>query len=830
MHPAKFMGQTALASAPVMSDAERLSRLEALGNALSDKRREAVDARKASGIEEVWLACEEAYVGIDDANRHEFKAARWAKPMSMSGSPTEKSGPVDATRSTAFVRLTARYVDHAGAKLGEILLPIDDKAFSFEATPVADPVLPVPGAVDPNAAPVAPMAPVAQFGAPSPQAIAAMPQPGALAANPADQQQDAASAAAKRAEQRVYDWMTEAKYPAECRKVIHDAARIGVGVLKGPFPDVQENRAAKRINGGIALEIVQKVVPSVRWVDPWNVFPDDACGEDIHNGDFVWERDFLSKKSLAKLAEQEAIGYLPEQIKAVLEEGPGKCYSDGTNPAERRDKDKKRFEVWYYYGIVDRADMEAVNADALKGLDEDTESVHAIVTMVNDRVIRAVLHPLESGKFPYRVMGWSRRAGHWAGIGVGEQMSVAQRSVNAATRAMFNNAGIASGVQVVIDQSLITPADNKWVITPNKIWYTLSGQTADVTKAFQVLTIPSLQADLSAIIQYGMRLAEESTGIPLVTQGQAGPTTPQTFGQAELQDNNAHTWLRSIGYRFDDDITEPLVQDFYEWLLLDPEVPDDEKGDFRINAQGSVAMVERAIQEQFWFGVLSAVGNPAFMLDPSKVMAQLLKAKRINPKDAQYSEAEQAKMRGQPPAPPVQVMVKQVEGQNKLQQIAAQAQADAQVAAVEAEHEQQLMMQGGIAPHQASAIAQIEREKIRANASAVIQQSRADAELARADKEQEIAQQNAAYDLEKLRLLNQQALIQMAEKRNITLEQAKAELAKVSMQEETKRQLGAAELQLAASQGNADRAVDLHKHHNPAPSLVRDEVSTESTP
>lgn len=44
------------------------------------------------------------------------------------------------------------------------------------------------------------------------------------------------------------------------------------------------------------------------------------------------------------------------------------------------------------------------------------------------------------------------------------------------------------------------------------------------------------------------------------------------------------------------------------------------------------------------------------------------------------------------------------------------------------------------------------------------------------------------------------------------------------------RELAATEVQLAASEGDKDRAIDLHKHHNPPPSLVRDEVSTEKTP
>jgi hypothetical protein len=50
------------------------------------------------------------------------------------------------------------------------------------------------------------------------------------------------------------------------------------------------------------------------------------------------------------------------------------------------------------------------------------------------------------------------------------------------------------------------------------------------------------------------------------------------------------------------------------------------------------------------------------------------------------------------------------------------------------------------------------------------------------------------------------------------------------MQEQTKRELASLETQLAQSEGDKDRAIDLHKHHNPPPSLQRDQMSTPNTP
>lgn len=839
MHPQKFLRRDSASAKPALSAAERAERLEELGRIIAERREEAVEARKASGIESLWLACEEAYLGIDDMNRHEFADAKWSKPTSMTGPLTSVSVVRDDTRSNAFVRLTSRYVDQGSAKLGEILLPIDDKAFSFSATPAPDLVKQLEDlspAIDemtgqqamrpthPEEQQAAGVAQPAQPGQASPAPMVPM-----TAADMAQAAIDKAAEAAEKAEKRIYDWMVESHYAAETRKVVKDAARLGAGILKGPFPDKKESRALTRVEGGVALQMERKLMPAVCWKDPWNFFPADGCGENIHDGDYVFERDFLSERKLKKLKDDET--YLPDQINKVIEEGPGKIYLEGANPNDR--KNKKRYEVWYYYGTLKREEIELAIADQshLDDLPEDQDEVFAIVSMVNDTVVKAILNPLDSGRFPYRVMSWSRRAGHWAGVGIAEQMATPQRMCNASTRALLNNAGLSAGPQIIIDQLGIVPADGSWKLTPNKIWYKTQESTAqDVREAFFAILIPSVQKEMMAIIEYAMRLAEEATGIPLVVQGQDGQTTPQTFGQAELQNTNAHTWLRSVGYSFDDQITDPLVNDYYEWLLLDPSVPDDEKGDFQINAHGSAAMVERAIQEQVFLSLLQASENPAFDLDPGKTMAEYLKAKRIDPRKVQLTDEQKKQREQQPPQPPIQVAVEQIKGQNAMQLQQAKTQGELQKIAAEAQQEQQALQTGGASPHQASAMARIEQEKIRAESAAQIQASRADAELARAEKEREIAQQNGEYKLQEMELQRQLALLQYANEQKLSLDQVKAQLAKSAMDNETKRQLAGAELELAANEGDKDRAIDLHKHHNPAPSLVRDEVSTPNTP
>jgi len=795
------------------------SLLAAIGVQIAQKREEAKGARGSSGIESTWRECEEAYLGIDDANRHEFSDAKWAKPMSMDGPVTTgRRNKGGENRSTVYLRLTSRYVDAGVAKLGEILLPADDKAFSFSEMPVPELLAakeddsqvlhsglgvpltrpPAPGEAPPAAAPLPGQPPGSA--APPPGASPALPgqPPGQTAgqlAPPAGQAPgqppppaspprvpltvkdfaiekiEMARKRAKAAETRIADWMVETQYRAEIRKVIADAARIGVGILKAPTPRSKRVMAITEAkDGGVDLEIKEKIIPAGVWVDPWNIFPDPACGENIHDGDFVFERDFMSARQVRGL--KKLPGYIADQIDKVMEEGPDKANSE-SGSSNSGGKNKGRYTVWYFYGQLTRDEMQAIDQAAGNPSSDDNapgDEAHVIVTLINDSVVRATINPLDSGSFPYHSMPWQRRAQHWAGVGVAEQMRTPQKVTNAALRALLNNAGKSAGSQFVIDMAAIRPADGLWTITPDKIWEKTNDGPADVRQAFMAIQIPNVTQQLMEIITLGERFAEETTSIPLIAQGQSGATTPDTFGAAQLQNNNANQLLRSIGYAFDDYITEPVVRQFYEWLLLDPDVPDEEKGEFQIDAHGSAALVERAIQDQSIAQMGAMAANPLYGIDPKKWARLFLKSKKLSPDEVMYSEEEQAKLDAAPPPEAPAVTVAKIAADTQLKLGVMQQQADQQTAAEEQKiADMTHILEGGKA--------QIEQQRVHG----------------------ELTLKAHQIDME-----HQRALMEYANRMKISLDQAKAALAKTAMQLQTERDLNA-----------ANNAHEMRKHRTP---------------
>lgn len=620
---------------------ERDDTLKALGERIARLRDEAVQARRESGIEQTWLECEEAYLGIDDENRGEFAGARWAKPMNMEG-PLRKENSSDGVKATAFIKLTARYVDAGSAKVCEIALPVDGKPFTLKATPVPE------------------MAAAAEDNTPAEQVTGeAMPGPDGQPVKVKDLAKFKIEQAEKEAEKsatRIYDWMVEYKHNAEMRKVIFDGSRIGTGIIKGPIPETSSATAVRRTPAGVAVERVEKIKPVARWVDPWRFFPAPGCGEDIHKGGHAFEVDPMLVGELLALGRDAGASFNPEAIDTVIGQGPGKCNLDdyGAPKQDAQQAKGKLFEVWHFHGMIPRAAFEAANEEQASDLDQQKDQVAAIVTIVNDVVIRAVLQPLESARLPYHVFTWRRRAGSWAGVGVGEQVRTPQRIVNAAWRRLLNNAGQSSGSQVVMDAGAVEPANKSWVITPDKLWWLRKDSGIDdVRKAFAAFQWPNTTAQILTIIEAGYRMAEEHTSIPLITQGQSGDTTPDTFGGQQLQDNNANQLLRDVGFGLNDQITTPLVDQFYEWLLLDTEVPDDEKGDYQVDTSGALAIIEKALQDQTIMAMGGMVANPAFKIDPAKWFENWARSKRMNPKDFQYTDADWERIEAQPkPAAP----------------------------------------------------------------------------------------------------------------------------------------------------------------------------------
>lgn len=633
-------------------EAARIEKLEAFAKVLAEKRKEAVNFKQQSGIERDMIEDEEAYEGIDDANREDMATLKGATKDSPL---TTRTPAKTATKSNIFVNITQTYVDMAAASVADMLLPTDDMPFAVKPDPQPD----IDDAVDDQTVLTGPNGQQTTIG----QAAQMMLKE--------------AEDSAKKAETQIWDWLTDAKWHAEVRKLICEAAKTGTAILKGPFPIKQKKKRIDRAtDGAIAITMVEKTIPSSKEISAKNFFPDPACGENIHNGSYTWERDTITARGLRDLKGMQYQDgtpmYLDSQIDKVLEEGPAKKYETGGKP-EAGKAEKEEFEIWYFHGTASDEAMQAAGCTCKPGA-----AIPCIVTMVNERVIKATLSTMDSGAFPYDVLRWQRIAGTWVGKSEGRKIRAPQRMLNGAVRNMMDNGGLSSGPQIVIDTEVIVPADGKWEITPRKVWKKIAGVIAQkVEDAITSIEIKSMQQELEAIVRLAIEFADKCATMPLQQQGQQGVTQETAEGRRLLQ-NNASVQKRALAKIFDDDITEPHIDRYYEWLLLygtDPSM----KREFVIDARGSTALFERDAENMAVAQLAPIVKDPAFGLDPKRWIKEFLKSNKLSPDRFEYTPAElkqiQAATAKQPQDKSIEVAQIKEEGETKRLQTELAAEA-----------------------------------------------------------------------------------------------------------------------------------------------------------
>lgn len=643
------------------------ARKAALAAIVARRKTEAVNARQASGIEQIWREDEDQYNGFDSLNPPVKNPA--GIPIQQTGATPRKG------RSTVFLNITQPKTDAAEARVCEMLLPVDDKPWAIGPTPVPELLDAVDGQDD------------------TPVTLADGAQvPARLVAQTV---MDKAQTAADEHGKWIEDHFIEGKVYAELRKVIKGAARVGTGILKGPTPVMRTDKRWRTVDGITVLEMVERIAPTSKEVSPWDFFPAPDCGDCIHDGSYVFERDYMTARQLRKLAADPS--YDRAGVLEAVKDGPRKAAradrrDDRDYPGEVNVNDSDVFEVWYYHGDVPVEDLQALGLDDLP---EGLTHVAAIVTTVNDRIIKAALNPLDTGDFPYDVFAWEPMPGQPWGRGVPRKMAVAQRMLNAATRAMLENAGLSAGPQVVIREGVVQPADGRYEITGRKLWKFIGDDTInDVRQAMQVFEIGSAQQELHAIIQFALQMADETAALPLLIQGQQGPA-PDTVGGMTLLMNNSSSMLRRVAKQFDDQIIVPHLSRWYDFGMQHG--PEAIKGDLQVKAKGSSTLVQRDQSNQFLMQSAAMVGNPAFRINPEKWFVEVCKANHFDPAAIQFTEAEmqqQAQQQGQPQQQDPRIVAAelrnqavQIKVQADQQESAADREFEAQDRAAQREHE-----------------------------------------------------------------------------------------------------------------------------------------------
>ncbi|MCL7941212.1 hypothetical protein M8009_13040 [Halomonas sp. ATCH28] len=582
--------------------------------------------------------------------------------------PVTSANLQDSEGSKVFVNITRNKTNAAEARLQDMLFPTDDRNWGIGPTPVPELEGVEPGetAQGPNGEPVD----LSQI---------------------AEQVKREAKKKARAMQDEIDDQLKEGRYQIKCRDVIHDAALLGTGVIKGP---VIVGRTKKRwdTQGGISqLTIEEALEPSAERVDPWDFFP-DMSARHIEEAEFIFERHLWTKRQLREFARLP--GVLDEQLRSVVKGGKdnSQIAKDHTNDIRAITgvdsiNSTNKYEVWEYHGPISKAELldafdEAGEQITEEEVDELNDEVEAVVFFSGNNVLKVVLNPMDTEDRPFSVFNWEKDESAMFGFGIPYLMRQPQRVINAAWRMMLDNAGSSASDIIVANRDLIQPADGSWSSQPGKKkLYFLTDKRRNVQEAFASFTIPNHQTEFANIFTMARQLADEETNLPLIAQGEQSDHITQTSSGMAMLMNSANIVLRRAVKNWDDDITRPTISRFYDWNM---QYSDDEaiKGDYTVDARGSGALLVREKQQESLLAYANiSAGNPemAIRRDWKGLDRELAKALEVPYEQVTLpdGEIEEKKQQAQEAGDP-EMQLKQAEIQLKMQEAQAKAQREQQ--------------------------------------------------------------------------------------------------------------------------------------------------------
>jgi hypothetical protein len=267
---------------------------------------------------------------------------------------------------------------------------------------------------------------------------------------------------------------------------------------------------------------------------------------------------------------------------------------------------------------------------------------------------------------------------------------------------------------------------------------------------------------------------DEETGMPLIAQGMNAPeVNNQTAQGMSMLMSSALTPMRRLVKRFDDNITSPLISRFYDWNMQYSE-DDSIKGDYKIIANGSTALVEKEQTAMSLAQALQIAGSNPVLAQMTKfpdLYRKLIQSMGVKPelivKTDDEIKSEQERMAQQPQQQNPEMMKLQLE-QQKLQLQSQEIQADMQL------RQQQMQIDNQFAQVKS----QVEVERMN---------------TARMEVQGEIQEREIERETQ---------MMKMASERDLTIAQVQSQLVNAREQRAHETDLFTAEAKIKLSQGS----------------------------
>lgn len=416
-------------------------------------------------------------------------------------------------------------------------------------------------------------------------------------------------------ETEIADQLTEIgggkmlNYIALCKQVVQSGVMFGMGVLKGPMLRSRNQRRWELNQETDAYTAVDVpiMIPHFEFVPVWDYYP-DMSAKYLHQMDGQFQRIVMSRQQVRALADNPQ--FMTEQIKKYLAEHQKGNYRQRQHESELRgmgpqintpSTDDRKYEVIVWDG--------SLSAHYLAGcgikIDPErmSDTTYAVIWLIDDLVIRADLNAwVKLGeKTPpssFHHFIFEPDETNLCGMGLPQIMRDSQLGLAASTRMLIDNASVACGVNVEVNESLLRPDVDTTSISPYKVWVREDDTPATMNaQAVRPITFDAHIDEMKAMCEMFQGFADQETFVGPATGGDVDkmPSEPfRTAMGASMLRGEAALPFKDVVRNYDvftESVIGALIV-FNKYFNTKPTV----KGDFQPMARGSTSLIAKEVR------------------------------------------------------------------------------------------------------------------------------------------------------------------------------------------------------------------------------------------
>lgn len=421
-----------------------------------------------------------------------------------------------------------------------------------------------------------------------------------------------AAAQAKIAEDKIDEYLVEGGFYKALAEFIADLPIFPFACIKGPVV-----RIVPTLNweNGTAISTPR---PRLFWerVSPFDVWWTPGAG-DIENASII-ERSRLSRADLNDLL--DIPGYDVNEVRAVLEEYGRGGLSDNwdSTDSERAVNESRENPVTNQSGMITCLEFNGnVQGRMLleQGMDPKliTDGLRDYMVqawLIGTHIIKVQLSPSPRKRHNYFITSFEKMPGTPVGNGLTDIIADLQEGANSTLRALMNNMAIASGPQVMVNDSRLAAGEDADDMYPWKRWHfeddPISGQSQVPISFFQP---NSIAQELLVVYDKINAMADDMSAIPRYLQGQSAGGAGRTSSGLAMLMGNASKILQAVAANIDRDVFDPLLTSLYDIIMM----TDNSgllTGEESVRVMGVTVAIQRETQRARQLEFLQITANP----------------------------------------------------------------------------------------------------------------------------------------------------------------------------------------------------------------------------